>query len=640
MRPLHILLFLALSGTTTAAFFAFTVPNEVQQPGTQALEVLAIETSDNCVGCHGYFDLNTEPYRIWNGSMMSQAGRDPLFWASVAIAEQDFDGAGDLCIRCHSPSGWLEDRSTPTDGSGLDPALDGDGVECMLCHRLTNPDESEHLGVQNPPFIANTGGPNPEAYLGSGQYVLADGIDRYGPYGSIFAPHPTVKSNFHRSSEMCATCHDVSNPIVGDLAHNNGSEVPLLPGTFSGVLGDPLTTKAAFNNKPHGYGVVERTSSEHASGALIDFPVKNFLTLPVELQTGILREIYDASLVALQGGDYEDGTARTYSCQSCHMRPVAGKGSSYPSAPYRLDVPTHDLTGGNTVMGDMIIDMDSRDQLIIGGGLNSKDRNAIGWAQDRARSMLASAASLEVVGNTVKVFNLTGHKLFTGYPEGRRMWLNIKWYNTANQLVREDGEYGNIAVTIGTRAGLVQSLTNLNDPNTRIYQVEPGMTQEWATQLIAIGSDPNSPLMFDRIDGSVIETLGGLAAKPSGSTAHSFHFALNNKVLADNRIPPYRMSYDSAYVRNCLPVPSTLYGNPGVGGEYQHWDEFVMTPPAGAARAEISLLYQTVSWEYLQFLFLANDGSVPFLKDTGLDLIKSWYRTGQAPPEVMATATW
>ena len=43
-------------------------------------------------------------------------------------------------------------------------------------------------------------------------------------------------------------------------------------------------------------------------------------------------------------------------------------------------------------------------------------------------------------GNTLIVTNLTGHKLITGYPEGRRMWLNIKWYDSNNQIIREDLE--------------------------------------------------------------------------------------------------------------------------------------------------------------------------------------------------------
>jgi hypothetical protein len=60
---------------------------------------------------------------------MAHAGRDPIFWATMAIAEQDFDGSSDLCLRCHSTSGWMAGRSTPTDGSGL-LSGDSDGVDC------------------------------------------------------------------------------------------------------------------------------------------------------------------------------------------------------------------------------------------------------------------------------------------------------------------------------------------------------------------------------------------------------------------------------------------------------------------------------------------------------------------------------
>ena len=41
---------------------------------------------------------------------------------------EEFDGAGDLCIRCHSAGGWYGGRSTPTDGSGLQ-ASDDDGID-------------------------------------------------------------------------------------------------------------------------------------------------------------------------------------------------------------------------------------------------------------------------------------------------------------------------------------------------------------------------------------------------------------------------------------------------------------------------------------------------------------------------------
>jgi len=48
----------------------------------------------------------------WRDSMMANAGRDPIFWATLAIVEQDFDGSGDLYIRCHSIGGWYGGGST------------------------------------------------------------------------------------------------------------------------------------------------------------------------------------------------------------------------------------------------------------------------------------------------------------------------------------------------------------------------------------------------------------------------------------------------------------------------------------------------------------------------------------------------
>jgi hypothetical protein len=117
-----------------ALLFAITaqaadvVPDVIQQPGTQPGEISNLESPNKCDNCHGGYNSAVEPAHNWRGSMMAHAGRDPIFWATVAIAEQDFDGAGDLCIRCHSTTGWLAGRSTPTDGSGLAEVDPGSGT--------------------------------------------------------------------------------------------------------------------------------------------------------------------------------------------------------------------------------------------------------------------------------------------------------------------------------------------------------------------------------------------------------------------------------------------------------------------------------------------------------------------------------
>jgi len=642
-RPVVLLLTCAIPAATSYAQSA-TVPTDIQQPGTQPREVSELESPNKCDNCHGGYDPSVELSFNWRGSMMAQATRDPLFWACLAVAEQDFVGSGDLCIRCHSLEGWVGGRSTPTDGSGLAQS-DANGVMCDACHQMVDPDGSEHLGVQNPPFVANDGGDPPNAYRGSGMYVLYAGNEKLGPYADSVARHPDLQSELHRSADLCATCHDVSNPAVGDLAHNNGAQVPLTSG-YSGIPGAPVEGKAAFNHFPYEYGVVERTTSEHAasllSGTLVSAhpTALDYTDLPANLQAGALKRAYEAALVAGTGGNYELNEPRYFTCQTCHMPPVTGVGCNKQNAPTRKDLPLHDLTGGNYWTPEAIKYLDAQSALVLGGGLTSDMVASIDAGAQRALTNLQNAASLEVNGNTLRVVNLTGHKLPSGFPEGRRMWLNVKWFDYRGELVREDGAYGPLAVVIDGEPTQVNTILDLEDPDTRIYEAHFGMTKEWADQLIALGYPRSFPLSYDRVSGAVDFDLGDLADLSAGSSHETFHFVLNNILAGDNRIPPYGMSYDMAVTRNILPVPASQYGNPSTGGAFLYYDELALAPPTGALRARIELLYQPTSWEYIQFLYLNNDGSVGFLGSTGEDLLEAWLNTGMAEPAVLATATW
>ena len=626
----------ALLVAVAIAYAATEVPAVVQMPGTQPGEVSTLEAPTKCDNCHGGYDTAVEPAHNWRGSMMAQATRDPIFWATVAIAEQDFDGSGDLCIRCHSADGWLSGRSTPTDGSGLSEN-DAFGVSCDLCHTLTDPSGMEHVGEQFPPFVAYS---TDKPHYGSGQYVVWGGSDKLGPYDDAQARHQDMKSQFHRSSDLCGTCHDVSNPVVGDLAHNNGAQVPLADGDYSGVLGSPVGEQAAFKNPPYAYGVVERTYSEHVASWFYDKPLSEFGALPPELKEA--GAIFEASQLDHY---YADGTVRTFSCQTCHMPPVTGPGCNKKGVPIRADLPLHDLTGGNYWMPEAIQYLDSLGRLVIGGGLTPDETAAMNDGANRARQNLAKAASLTVQGDNVRVVNLTAHKLISGYPEGRRMWLNVRWYDDVGTLVREDGAYGDLDDVM--LDGVQTTVRTLLDPgSTRVYEAHGAISQEWANQLLSLGYSPSMPVAFDRLTGEVTTDLGAVAAL--GDT-ESFHFVLNNVVKSDNRIPPYGMDYDVAKERNALPVPADQYGDPGAGGAggagrtYDYFDVVPLNPPVEpvvATYAEINLLYQPTSWEYIQFLYLANDGSVPFLASTGADLLEAWQATGMAEPEVMASATW
>jgi hypothetical protein len=617
---------------TTGAFAAPVVPTDIQQPGTQPLEVGGLETPDKCDNCHGGYSNAVEPAFNWRGSMMANAGRDPIFWATLAIAEQDFDGSGDLCIRCHSTGGWYAGRSTPTDGSAL-TAGDADGVDCDTCHKMTNPNNREHPGVMNAPFIANNEQNPATGYYGSGMLSLWAGNAKLGPYIDADARHQFLQSKFHRDIEFCGSCHDVSNPAVGNLAHNNGRQPAGDPVVANGALGGPVDGKAAFNNFPYQYGIVERTFSEFKAGAFDTALVSSYTSLPADLKAGAIQAAFNSAK-----GNYVDGTARYFSCQTCHVPATTGAGCNKAGVLTRTDLPLHDMTGGNYWMPDAILYQNTQNTLRLGGGLTATQINAINAGKERAIQQLNLAASLSVSGNTLQVTNLTGHKLISGYPEGRRMWLNVKWYDSGDTLLREDGAYGNIAANVnGT---LTQVKTILNPSTTKVYEAHYGMTQEWAVQLLALGHPASLPLSFDRVTGVADYTLGQLAAQAPGTYHETFHFVLNNIVAKDNRIPPYGFAYNEARVRNALPVPANQYGGPGAGGTYRYWDEIALNPPPGAVRAEIRLLYQPTSWEYVQFLNLANTKGNAFLANEGVNLLNAWLATGMAEPHVMATATW
>jgi len=235
------------------SYAADIVPTDIQQPGTQPAGISNLDSPSKCDNCHGGYNSAVEPAHNWRGSMMAHAGRDPIFWATMTIAEQDFDGSGDLCLRCHSTGGWLAGRSTPTDGSGL-AAGDSDGVECDYCHKMTNPHNSEHIGVMIDPLIANSkDDPGPvsetntsvEGYYGSGMSSMWGGSDKLGPYDrdDAAAKYQRMQSQFHRSVDYCGACHDVSNPAVGDLAHNHGAQITADLVTASGIPGDSVEKK-------------------------------------------------------------------------------------------------------------------------------------------------------------------------------------------------------------------------------------------------------------------------------------------------------------------------------------------------------------------------------------------------------------
>ena len=536
-----------------------TTLRDFDQPGTQPIEESGLPQAlpAGCASCHGGYSEEHEPYGKWLGSMMAHAAFDPIFLANMTIAQQDAPDSADLCLRCHNSRGWLDGRSTPTDGSQMTEE-DQFGVSCDLCHRLVDPVYVSGVSPSEDETILDDLALIPaEPTGGNGMYVFDPNSHRRGPFDDSASPHTDLHSPFHQDSALCGTCHNVSNPVFV----RNGTNDEYVANDWDA---------AATNFSPEVLMPVERTYSEW------------------------LHSAYNTSngVYAPQFAGNKDG-GMVASCQDCHMADVLGYGADtnqYPSVSERANLPLHDMTGGSSWLTRL---MPSLPDFPYAPG--TPEAAAISNGAHRAEYMLQKAARMqaEQVGGQLKVLviNDTGHKLPTGYPEGRRIWINVRFYNESDVLLEELGGYN-------------YSNAVLTATNTIVYEVHPGI----GTNLAAVLNSVNTNLNIQ--------------------PGPSLHFVLNNQVFEDNRIPP----------RGFVNSEFDAFGGAPVGHHYedgQYWDEALYDLPEGAVRARVRLYYQSTSKEFIEFLRDENTTD-----SNGQDLYDLWAANNKCPPVLMTEASW
>lgn len=204
---------IALAGAAAATIFNMTF-RDFHLPGTQVGDLIqgTIQPSTNCAICHADYDPSAEPHFNWEGSLMGQAGRDPLFFAQMTLANQDVANAGYFCLRCHVPNTFVTTHAYQPDGSTLNN-LDKDGVNCHFCHSMVDP--VYQPGVSPPEDLDLLAAmPEVPSHYGNSMFVLDPTGTRRGPRADHEALHPVITSPFFRSGDMCGTCHDVGNVAV------------------------------------------------------------------------------------------------------------------------------------------------------------------------------------------------------------------------------------------------------------------------------------------------------------------------------------------------------------------------------------------------------------------------------------------
>jgi hypothetical protein len=474
---------------------------QIFQPGSQPLGsghpdalTVPLQTSGGCARCHGAYapEGDYEPYDSWRGSMMANASRDMVARAALAVAEADIPGAADFCVRCHSPFTWYNGGSSRPE---YEPAS---GLSRFAA------DDSSTLSsdLDGVACMACHRAEDPgESQIHNSQLVLHDGQRRYGPYDYADGTdprHETGVSSFLAESRFCGQCHDIHNPL-----HQ---------GYVADAMGRAVPTGRRF--------VIERTYTEWA--------YSRFAEPGPEQRT----------------------------CQDCHMpevdTPVLAASELEVLRP---EMSRHDLVGASVWQPMAIL-------AALPSPFSSDLEPVYRASSERARRMLTRAARLEIVLNelggarasaTIRVTNESGHKLPTGYPEGRRMWLEVEVLDGAGRVVASSARYDDATNTL------------VEDAQARVYDVSLGERQ------------------------------------PDGTVVPSFHFVRNDTLLHDTRIPPE--GFDAPAETDAHPVGRD-YANGD--GTFRHYDEpryvFNELCGTGTLRLRARLRFQSNSREYMEFL--------------------------------------
>jgi hypothetical protein len=619
-----LLMVLALGSPATAPAAAITESDSTQPRGAaerknDAGQPLGPVTEGFRASAYWGSEQEVE-YRDWVGTMMANATRDPAFFASLSVANQDLidfinslpgdprdpatelgaflkanelagdihrgeDGrlqpeellpvAADLCLRCHSPVGWLEAHSEPP--------------------------------TRESPFL-------------KGQFWGAAFIET--PVDASAGPRRadlTRESESEMGGISCGFCHRATDNFKRKSRHD-GSEMAAGNGGFF------VSPKSPFCEERDPDGECAEPYLEPA----FDFMGEaEFCGTCHDVTNPLLKT---KTKVGGQVPDMNHPMERTYTewywsayrdeqaCHDCH-EPVAFQGAqSWMLHPVLA-----------MLWGDVD---DVWREAPYGYAVRERAGAYKAAARQNRRFMKKKAADVTFVDTpvtskrgdritvNVKVTNKAGHKLPTGFSEGRQMWIHVKAVDASGKVVFEDGylEDGYLVRT----------------PETKVYE--------------QVALARGYPFLDQNGDGQVDEKEG------------HFRFVLMNDIQKDNRIPPKGYNKAAYTADGAFIVPHGPKDTDYADG--QHWDvtpyEFELPEwVEGSVRVDATLKYQTFSRDYIEFLKLHDvektqecGGRARSLPSTGpyggdcesyatwgRALYDLWEKADRGPPVQMGVAT-
>lgn len=404
-------------------------------------------TSERCVNCHGKVTTQKgEAMSIaseWSASIMANAARDPYWQGSVRREVLDHPAASTAiqttCASCHMPLQYLADKSQ--------------GHPTAMFKQL--------------PFHAGT------------VAAAADGVS-------------------------CAVCHQIQPAGLGTPASFNGQYTVAPPGTQPRPVFGPFDITnpqiVQVHQMTSGYAPKQ---SEHIRDADLCGSCHTLYTETLAADGKPLGR-FPEQMTYLEWlhSDYHD----KQTCQQCHMPAVNGTTTiaSILGQP-RDGVRHHTFVGANFLMDAML--NTHRDDLGVSASpadLAAATSSTASFLQSKAARVTVSSAELgrNQLSFSVRVENLTGHKLPTGYPS-RRAWLHVAVTAADGRVVFESGKLNADGSIVG----------NANDADPTRF-----------TPHYAEITTPDQVEIFEDI-------LGDSAGKVTTALVSTTHYLKDNRLL-------------------------------------------------------------------------------------------------------------
>jgi len=479
--------------------------------------------SGNCATCHdGLTDTSGENVSIvrdWGASMMANAAKDPLWRAKVAT---------ELERNAH-----------------LAPLIKD---KCTKCHApMANYEITKVQGGEVPLF---------------------------GTDGVLNPNHALYDAAMNGVS--CTLCHQIENDanlgtLQGFSGHYNINQTKTIYGQFSDIFGQPMVNFTGYTP----------VYSEHVSDSALCATCHNLKTPYVDAGGNVLTMSTDTEFpeqmpyTEWQNSIFDDAGSNPTSCQDCHMPKTTSKVSNRPMwLGTKTGFAKHHLVGANTVMLTLL--RDNAAQLDV-------TSTNLDLSIDRARTMLQSAATVEIVSASVsngelearvKVQNNSGHKAPTSYPS-RRMWLHFTVTDSNNTVVFESGR--------------INADGSITDVESDAGPVDCGVAAE-----LQFESHYNEIATPDQVQ--IYEAIMG---DSDGCITYTLLRAA--QYLKDNRLTP--KGFDKLAVPSDVAVHGAAFNDAdfNLGS-----DEVVYRIPvavSGDLDVSVSLNFQTIMHGYLQDLY-------------------------------------